>query len=686
MNTSNSKPGTIVPQKPAGVILIWEPVVVFRQALIKLLQSRGLKTISITTAAEASQALSKYSVNIRALLLGIQLENAVNIVKKLKTIAAFKNIPVIILSNRSEREVVVKCLQAGAKDFIVKPGVLNASVLKVIFQKILKVINPEQFKKSQPKTGLEQKETAFLAEAESPAEKVQALIENVSSLLALPYAVSKIIELYSRSGSSAGDFEKPMKSDPAITAAILRRANSITMASRSEVTSLKQAVARIGINETRNIAAAFAVFKLFPKTEKTLGFNRIEFWSHSLTVGICTNVLALIFQFKKSEDCFFAGLLHDIGKMILDDYLNEEFQKAIEKSFLNKTPVHVEEKKIFEIDHSEIGGRVAEKWKFPEHICRAISNHHQFDPDESENSAINFDTLVYAGNQMEKALQIGSGGHYIIEEEGLGFWKKLAKKNINWKSTIQNINVLVKDYASILKIPKHYFDLTIPQKQAGSAAVFAPQSNGYEPLIQMMLVKMGFDSMVFSSEKDLLDAAGSYSMIIADLSKMTAQQINEFLDKITPHCIVLTSDDSVDNAVKLPLDFSELRVKAEKLIDMIAASSIKDIWDFQQVKAKTGNNEKLFKKRIISFQESIPPKFHKLKKAILDENYISTARLASIMIIEAKDFSAGRLAAAAGGLEKTAKDKNKALCIKYFNLIQKELVELLKISKDKVKG
>ena len=297
MNTENAATRQNNPPIKRGIILIWEPVTTFRQALIKLLLNKGLQTLAVNTAAEASQALSKYSTNISLLHLGIGFENALNILKKLKTINKLKNIPVLISSTRSEREVVVKCLQAGAKDFIVKPGVINTSVLNVIYQKIEKVINPAQFKDDKLKVGIQSKKTAFLADAKTPREKVEALIENVSSLLALPYAVSKVIELYSSSDSSAGDFEKPLKSDPAIPAAVLRRANSITMASKSEVTSLKQAVARIGINETRNIAAAFSVFKLFPKTDKSPGFNRIEFWSHSLTVGICTNVLALIFQY-----------------------------------------------------------------------------------------------------------------------------------------------------------------------------------------------------------------------------------------------------------------------------------------------------------------------------------------------------------------------------------------------------
>ncbi len=685
MNAANTALHQSKPPIKKGTILIWEPVDVFRQALTKLLLSKGLQILAVSTAAEVSQALSKYAANVSILLLGIQVEGAVNIVKKLKTSVKLKSIPVLIFSTRSEREIVISCLQAGAKDFIVKPGVINTSVLDVIFQKIEKIINPNQLSINRLKVGVQSQDAEFLADAKTPGEKVEALIENVSSLLALPYAVSKIIELYSSSESSAGDFEKPLKSDPAITAAVLRRANSITMAAKSEVTSLKQAVARIGLNETRNIASAFSVFKLFPKTEKTPGFNRIEFWSHSLTVGICTNILALIFQYEKSDDCFFAGLLHDIGKMIFDDYLNEEFQEAIEKSFLNRTPLHIEEKIILGIDHSDLGGRIAEKWKFPAHICKAISGHHHLKTGEQGRIEISFDTLVYAGNQMEKALQIGNGGHSIIEEEGLAFWKVLAKKNVGWKNTVINICSLVRDYANTLKIPNHYFELSIPDSQTGTAAVFVPESHGYGPLIQIMLVKMGYNSIVFSSEKELLSAAKSYSLIIADLSNMQTQQIKEFLKKAPAECIILSSDGSFKESVKLPLDFSELRARVDKLTESIALSSTIDIWDYKLVQKKTGSNEKLFQKRVVSFQEAIPAKFQKLKKTVIDGNFVSTARIAGIFVIEAKDFGAGRTAVAASGLEQAAKENNRELCIKNFNILQKNLAALLRLSKEMVK-
>jgi CheY-like chemotaxis protein len=229
---------------------------------------------------------------------------------------------VLVISKTPTRQVLINSAKHGAIDMLVSP--LHPEILSDKIESAL----IKTGRKPLPE-GVKLK--IDFENAKTPFEKVKVLVKKVDKLLALPFSVIKIIKLCNDPSSNTSDIERPIKSDPAIAAMIMKRANSAVYGGMGPVKSIQLAIVRIGMRSTRNIAASFSVLKLFSKKDKNLGFNRTWFWMHSLTTAICAQLLAAELKHKHPEDAFIAGLLHDIGKMILDDFMHDEYYRYCRK-------------------------------------------------------------------------------------------------------------------------------------------------------------------------------------------------------------------------------------------------------------------------------------------------------------------------------------------------------------------
>jgi len=248
------------------------------------------------------------------------------------------------------------------------------------------------------------------------------------SSLALPHAVSKVLQLSTSTKSNAKDFEDPIRSDPVVTSAVLRLANSAFYGKRGGVSRIRDAIVRVGFLSVRNAVLALSVFKMLPGRDQATSFNRLWFWQHSIATAILARMIAENGRFVDKEDAFLAGLLHDIGKPVLADYAPHDFQTAIVEAQKEGEHLHIIEKKVFELNHAQAGAILLSKWQLPEKITEAILHHHDFEiqPDEdSEDTEVepkplpetpSMSEIIALANQMAKALFLGASGDYFVEE------------------------------------------------------------------------------------------------------------------------------------------------------------------------------------------------------------------------------------------------------------------------------
>ncbi len=185
----------------------------------------------------------------------------------------------------------------------------------------------------------------------------------------------KILEVANDPNSSAIDLKEVIESDAALGARILRCVNSSAYAIRDKVTNLQQAISFLGLRQIRSLALTASVAEMFAKEETIGAYRRCDLWSHLVAVGICARLIAMRQKVSDFEDAFAAGLLHDIGIVLEDQYVHGPFCRMIQ-SLQEGTTLSEAERIHLGFDHSRLGARVAELWRFPDSVKAAIGYHH----------------------------------------------------------------------------------------------------------------------------------------------------------------------------------------------------------------------------------------------------------------------------------------------------------------------
>lgn len=209
--------------------------------------------------------------------------------------------------------------------------------------------------------------------------------------------------------ASTRDFERVIMQDAALASKVLRMANSAYYGGNGRITTLSRAIAVLGMNTVRTIVMALSFHAMVHARQRKSRFNRQEYWRHSLATAIASRVLARLKRSKWDEEIFLAGLLHDIGKLIADQFLPEEndvfISRILEFTSINTDEVLELEAKVLGTTHPQLGGYAAEKWNLPLMLQAAITYHHR--PAEVEEELFEPVALVHAANCLVHQAEIG---------------------------------------------------------------------------------------------------------------------------------------------------------------------------------------------------------------------------------------------------------------------------------------
>jgi len=195
------------------------------------------------------------------------------------------------------------------------------------------------------------------------------------NLPVLPQAVSSVLKLADDPNSSPRELEKVIERDPAITAKILRVANS-SYYGGSKIPTIGRAISFLGMNSIRSLVVGVAFQQMISGKAASTAFDRVEYWRHSLAVGTACRILAKIVMPTKSEELFCIGMMHDIGLLILDRFMADEWSVCIAEARQMLIPLHLVEMDKYGFDHAEVGGMLAEKWGLGTMAIHGIRFHH----------------------------------------------------------------------------------------------------------------------------------------------------------------------------------------------------------------------------------------------------------------------------------------------------------------------
>lgn len=204
----------------------------------------------------------------------------------------------------------------------------------------------------------------------------EKLVQRIREVSTLPHIVARVIEVANNPNTSAIDLAEIIESDPSLAARVLRTVNSAAYGLRNRVNTIVKAICYLGFMEVRKIAITASVSNLF-QTEQMQGpYDRRRLWKHLVSVGVTSRMIALKCGLENFEEVFLAGLLHDLGIILIDQHLNFEFNRVVAALTEDQTTVEIE-REILGFDHTQVGAEVAEKWRFPRSIVDAMLYHHQ---------------------------------------------------------------------------------------------------------------------------------------------------------------------------------------------------------------------------------------------------------------------------------------------------------------------
>ena len=204
---------------------------------------------------------------------------------------------------------------------------------------------------------------------------LDAIVSQVEDISTLPQVALRIMEVANDPDSGAGDVKEVLETDASLSSRVLRCVNSSQYATRGKITNLQQAIAYLGMQQIRNLAITASVNKMFASTEKIGPYYRAGLWRHMVAVGVCSRMIAMRLKLKDFEDVFLAGLLHDIGIVLEDQHVHEQFCDILGSLEEGKTLVAIEQAHLG-FDHAALGSRVAKGWLFPDGVIAAIQHHH----------------------------------------------------------------------------------------------------------------------------------------------------------------------------------------------------------------------------------------------------------------------------------------------------------------------
>ncbi len=208
---------------------------------------------------------------------------------------------------------------------------------------------------------------------------------NVSSIFSLPDVVFRVTALINSGKVTNKKLEQTILNDPALTARILKFANSSYFGFHKKVETVSHAILLIGHEELRNIAIATSVTSTFKGISSDL-VDMDRFWYHSVACGVVARLLAT--NSDSQERFFIAGLLHSIGKLILFSQYPKESSEILSVTSNGEVVVANAERRIFGFTHAELGAELLKKWQLPPSIWKIVR--YQLDPlkdDEFKNDA-----------------------------------------------------------------------------------------------------------------------------------------------------------------------------------------------------------------------------------------------------------------------------------------------------------
>ncbi len=280
-------------------------------------------------------------------------------------------------------------------------------------------------------------------------EKIKKQLTSIGTLPSIPHIITEVSALLDNDRTSAADLCKIISRDQGIVTKILSVANSPLYGLPRRVSTIEFAVVIIGFEHIKNILVALSLVEAF-KTKNNPNWNQAAYWNHSLLTATAAKRVADDLRYPKSGEVFTAGLLHDLGLVVYQRYMYQDFNKIVK--LVNEEQMrHINaEERTMGYTHQDIAEFLLEKWNFPPYIAEAILYHHK--PSLAPDRKV-LASLIHLADYMTQRLGIGNfdwDNEYEFDENvidilGFGNFEYLDKFVLSYedlfKSHLESIKI-----------------------------------------------------------------------------------------------------------------------------------------------------------------------------------------------------------------------------------------------------
>ncbi|HRR41957.1 MAG TPA: HDOD domain-containing protein [Syntrophales bacterium] len=208
---------------------------------------------------------------------------------------------------------------------------------------------------------------------------IDRILKSIEKLPAFPATIQKVTDLLHNEDYAVADLVNVIRYDQAIAANILKISNSAYFGVRQKIKTIQDAVVYLGQQQLIRAVQMAGVTRFYRKGCKGYQAQSSDLWEHSVAVALMSQILSRLIRKREDPALYTAALLHDIGKVIMGEYVYDSFEQIISRVRQGQCSFLEAEEEILGINHAQVGGKVAAHWNFPAEIRDAIAYHHRPD-------------------------------------------------------------------------------------------------------------------------------------------------------------------------------------------------------------------------------------------------------------------------------------------------------------------
>ena len=269
------------------------------------------------------------------------------------------------------------------------------------------------------------------------------VINKMKEIKSFPQFVVETLRKLNDPTSSASDVAISLSRDEGLVLRTSKLANSAAYGMSRNISDVSEAIALLGYKNIGNIVLAASVYSVMDKGLHGYALDRGELWRHSLTAAYAARYIAQTTKKVPPEEAYVGGLLHDIGKVVLNDYVHFGYGLIVKEVEELHIPFTEAEMKIIGFDHSTVGSLLVERWNLPKGYYHSTLLHHK--PNELEPENAEFQSLVdvvSVANAICLMMGIGIGANGLqnymypepLERLGINNYEKLMSELVDFAS------------------------------------------------------------------------------------------------------------------------------------------------------------------------------------------------------------------------------------------------------------